>query len=326
MAGSTRRHKLRLSIFFKAIAFPFRNSLTLMKLGFFPALIAIAIGYAAEAAYPMDAVSQLSPGSMRNLTVSAISNIALTIAGIIFAVGIHRLIIAGEPARWTIVRFGSAEFAYSLVVLFFFILCVVEYFSLAFALWAFDGLPEAALSSGWLTPEDPSFLGYLTVLLFAASQFTPEVRVAIWVGIFLVTIWIWARLALMFPHAAITGQMSGGVSWTSMRGNFWRLVIICMVLALIVATIYLLILTPLFVGWFGSFTPTSPPSEPDLTFSDWGILIGITQTFLDAIALAMFVALFSYAYKNLVIGENEASGADPVRDRRVMAMGGDVGH
>jgi hypothetical protein len=108
------------------------------------------------------------------------------------------------------------------------------------------------------------------------------------------TIWPTVRLALVFPHAAITGRVSFGESWAAMRGNFWRMIGVGALLAI---TVYLLLMVFVFVmamliaalkGALGAF------------------IFSLLYLLLFGLQFSMFVALMSYIYMALL------QGAEPI--------------
>ena len=93
--------KLRATVLDDGVIFTAGNAGALMRLGLMPLLCAFVGSSLAALVYPSAAVSQ----------------ILYTLAGVIFAVGVHRMIIREETPGWVILRFGSREFAYAGILL-----------------------------------------------------------------------------------------------------------------------------------------------------------------------------------------------------------------
>lgn len=114
-----------------------------------------------------------------------IGYIANGVAGVIFAGRIHRTIIEGGKREGNTLRVRARDFSYMGLVLLYIL---------------------AARLFGVL--ED------MFVWLLGASA---EVVLG---GLY---VWLVLRLMLVFPHVAVTGEISFGLSWWAMRGNIWRL-------------------------------------------------------------------------------------------------------
>lgn len=102
-------------------------------------------------------------------------------------------------------------------------------------------------------------------------------------------IWPTVRLALVFPHAAVTGQLSFSESWAMTRGNVWRLIGLIVLLAIIVCLIMALGLV---------ITSTFFALNGPLGF----VIFSLLDLVLGGLQFSMFVALISYIYKDLIQG------------------------
>jgi hypothetical protein len=101
MNDAADARKLRAHVIDDAIIFTAGHPLALVRLGLVPLLCAFLGSNAAALVYPGTEVSR----------------ILYALAGIIFAVGVHRMIVRDENPGWVIFRFGTGELAYVGVIL-----------------------------------------------------------------------------------------------------------------------------------------------------------------------------------------------------------------
>lgn len=303
-------NSLSIGIFKRAFMFPFRNPGAVLRIGLFPALITLAVIYILFSSV----VPQFSGGApedeMRQLTetmrwIGIPIQILYVVIVSIFAVGIHRLIVRDEYPGWTIFRFGRYELAYAAMLLFFFVLYLVQQYAFLGVAWALGMVPASLLEP---YPTDPQ-----AVLATYRQVMTPQL-IGLLVVVVAISVWINVRLALAFAHAAVTGQLSLSASWNAMRGNFWRFVVAFLILAVIVIIVYfvagtLLTLAGTFL-WIAVYGPPEPPADPmpidsmlNTMFWVYVIMIPVMGFFA-----AMFIALLSYAYKQLVEGRSVETG------------------
>lgn len=294
----------------ESIVFPFRHVVTVLKIGLFPALTAILAPYAVLAAYdffwPVNTSSSDMPDWQWFIeTVSAISIVSAIIcpvAAVIFAVGIHRYIIRGERPGWILFRFGRNEIAYATVVII--TLCIYFLFKYGFAIALF------ALSVG-----DIHRLLAIDPLQDLPLWQLPRHIQLFWAVTICLLIYLSVRLSLAFPHGAVTGTVSFRRSWSATRGNFWRFMIMIL--------LFLLPFLLAVIAYMGSFAVFSfqslfPLPIPGQSAEHIGsqlihtlLLFNSISVPVEGIFLAMFVALISYTYKNLVPSEAELSQQDP---------------
>jgi hypothetical protein len=263
-----------------ALLFPFRHPLALLRLGLVPGLIAAAICYALFRAFwpvaaPFDS-PQAKQEAFQALLLGWIGiNVVLGIVGVIVAVGIHRLIVNGEQPGWVLFRFGRYELAYAGALLAVIIIYSIGPTLVGALLAALtgqdapplpsDGSPTAEQVLAWWEAINPFFILGLVVI-----------------GLLL---WLQIRLALIFPHAAVTGRISFGVPWRAMRGNFWRFVGAGLLLMLVLMSMWLLI-TTIAIG-----------SQPPGGFPYTGLALALA---MFVIMSAIGVAFISYVYRDLV--------------------------
>jgi hypothetical protein len=275
MAGIQSGRKLPLSIVGQAALFPFKNFMAVARLGLLPALISAAILYAASLAAPLIGAQPLFRILALLLEVIVVS---------VVAVGIHRLILRAEQPEWAVPRFRDYELAYGATVMMFAAMSLVMKGAVQYlaANPAAQG-PVQLLDKliGWLWSDL-----YIHLLIRGASPG----RIAIIVLLAGVVIWPAVRFALVFPHAAVTGQVSFGVSWAATRGNFWRLIGVIVLLSII---LYLLSMA------FGLVIATVVLALKNLLGVFIVSLLGLLWIGLQ---FSMFVALISYIYKDLIQG------------------------
>jgi hypothetical protein len=303
-------NSLSIGIFKRAFMFPFRNLGAVLRIGLFPALITLAVIYILFAGIipqfaggtPEDQMRQLME-TMRWISIPL--QILYIVVVSIFAVGIHRLIVRDEYPGWTIFRFGRYELAYAAMLLFLFVLYLVQQYAFLGTAWALGMIPASFLEP---YPADPS-----AVMASYREVVTPAL-IGLLVAFVAVSLWINVRLALAFAHAAVTGQLSLSASWNAMRGNFWRFVAAFVILAVLVVIVYfvagiVLTLAGTF-AWMAVYGPPEPPADPMPTQNMLNTMFWIYVITVPVMGFfsAMFIALLSYAYKQLVEGRNIEAG------------------
>lgn len=301
---------LSIGLFKRAFMFPFRNFGALLRIGLFPALIALAVIYVLFSGV----VPQFSGGTpeeeMRQLmqTMQWIGiplQILYIVIVSVFAVGIHRLIVRDEYPRWTIFRFGRYELSYAAMLLFFFVLYLVQQYAFLGTAWALGMIPASLLEP---YPADPE------AVMATYRQVATPALIGLLIAFIAVSIWINVRLALTLAHAAVSGQLSLSASWNAMRGNVWRFIAAFVILTIIVIIVYFVAGTLLTIAgaaiWIGVYGPPEPPADPmpissllNTLFWTYVIMIPVMGFFS-----AMFIALISYAYKQLVEGRSAEAG------------------
>lgn len=302
---------LNIGIFKRAFMFPFRNFGALLRIGMIPALIVLAVIYVIFASIaPHLSVPTTPEDDMRRLMqvmswVTIPLQILYVVIASIFAVGIHRLIIRGEYPSWVIFRFGRYELAYAAMLVFFILLYVVEQYAFLGTGWALGMIPAQLLKP---YPDNPQ------AMMTAYRQImTPELLVLL-LAAGAVSLWINVRLSLSLAHAAVTGELSLALSWRAMRGNFWRLAIASLILFVIVAITYFVVGTLVAIAgtaiWIAAYGPPQPP-EPNASFSsalDTMFWVYVVLVPVMGFFASMFIALLSYAYKELVEQRDADSG------------------
>ena len=189
MSVTDNGRALRDNVVCDAIDFAVDNFNALMRLGLVPMLGAFLLSHLAALVYSGLVINQILYG----------------VAGVIFAVGIHRMIIGDENPNWILFRFRRQELAYTGLVL----LCI---------LLAGFGM--------YLKQSFTSLFGSTTDTLIYGIRFKAPLTPALVVlggSSAALAIWVFLKLVLVFPHAAITGEISLGQSWNATTGNFWRL-------------------------------------------------------------------------------------------------------
>ncbi len=169
MSETVRVRRLRADLVYAAFDIVMANGGALIRLGLIPALGAFLGSCFAALFYPGAEIGQILYG----------------VAGIIFAVGFHGIILEDDRPGWIAFRFRDRELAYAALVLLYIL--------------------AASLAK---------LLSKLFVWLLGSPA-----RIIVG-GLF---VWVVLRLVLMFPHAAKTGEISFNPSWDAMKGNIWRL-------------------------------------------------------------------------------------------------------
>lgn len=207
-------------IFWEAVAFPFKNLLSLIQIALIPWLITEALYWTLLKLFP-GLSWPLFPQLFSDLIGGPISIIYYAFFAM-FAVAIHRMIILGERPGWLIYRFGRNELAYAVTVIAanallfsvpgFVIVQTIDYFGIRFTSWMWTGMVVCVI-----------ILSYLMI-----------------------------RLLLIYPHAAVTGRMSFSATWGAMKGNVadtFIVLVIAHILAACILTPPFFIIAPLFADY-----------------------------------------------------------------------------
>jgi hypothetical protein len=288
MADAQIRRKLRIGRLNDALAFPFQNSLPLLRLGLIPGLAVIVFNVAAFSLLPRYASAVISLEDARR----AAENYQLFywlwmgvwfFAIAVFFVGVCRLILRGERPGW-LPRFRRYELAF---------LTALALLALLGALYGMAGYAVLSPLDAYLEQQpDPA-----SAMLLAAAL----VEFAVW----LLMIFLYVRLALLLPHATATGVISPAVSWRGTRGNFWRFVLAFLLLLLIAAALWMglglvsMVAVAMVEGVLGVLAPGGGVlrGAPLLgTMAIWMLILAP----MIGIILAMVMAFLAYAYKDLV--------------------------
>jgi hypothetical protein len=152
--------------------------------------------------------------------------------------------------------------------------------------------------------------------MIALRIFQPGLPLALQVAVTLLMIgfiWLYLRLSLTFPHAAVTGSIAPGVSWRATRGNLWRLILAVLLLGLIVM---LIVMVLAFVGGFafaaivdamGGMQPQQSGQVVQSADVFRQMLISLAIGIpVMGLMFASFAAFMSHAYNQLVSGEEPA--------------------
>jgi hypothetical protein len=254
-----------------AIVFPFENIGAVIKLGLFPVIFALIIIFTAFAAMVPSAINVQSPQDLEQLQLSLIPaqiimQLTIIIFGSIFAVGVHRFIILRTPPAWTFFRFRKYELYYILANIVIVVVLILTYFASYLVLYY---LLSVDLAYNPDTPPSPALLIVLFLLF----------------GLYM---WIYSKLILALPNAAITGHLSLATSWHALKGNFWRFVGFGIVIILAYMLLYLILIILVMV------LLAIIPSQI------FAILLNLALMFLFPLAGTAFVAYLSFVYKQLV--------------------------
>lgn len=282
MADIGGNRKIHMNIVTKAVLFPFENLLGIIRLGLLPTLIATAVVYAVyrytdPINWPPRSVQEIGQLTRSLLPLRVIASLSTIFVGTLVAVGIHRLILRGERLDWTVIRFRKYELAYV-------------------------SIPLTLLAASYIVPFISRLLGAPDVTGFNGISYLYSgwyVHLAVFIFIVL-WLWIYIRLALVFPHAAVTGEISFGKSWTAMKGNFWRFIGAVVLLGIIMIPVSVLFSSMfpalLTLGWKGGGANTGGAFDP----IGHMLVLTLLMVPLNGVLLSMFVALISYIYKDLV--------------------------
>lgn len=253
-----------------AIAFPFENITAVIKLGLFPFLLSIVAIVAIFLIFMPNMADLQGPDALERMgrvlvPMQILIQLVIIVFASMFAVGIHRHIVLGQQASWIFFRFRKYEL--------FYILTTIVIFGIMFALFVavFFLLPAFAPS---LAPGTEGDVSIPLILIL----------VAVWAFF----IWLYVKLILALPNAAITGRISLARSWNALRGNVWRFIGFSLVILLSY------FVPMLFLSMIGTGL---------LQAQAFPFVIGALNMVLMFISLLMgvsFLAFLSYVYRQLV--------------------------
>jgi hypothetical protein len=267
----------------EAIAFPFQNIGAVIKLGLFPFLLAVVAIFTIFVDFAPGNIDVQAPDAIPQLERAPLPDQLLTqliviILGSIFAVGIHRHIVLGQPASWVFFRFRKYELFYILISIVILALMSAFFWAVFFLLTNFAS--ELAFLPG----------KSLAILIFIAD----------WV----IYIWLYVKLILALPNAAITGRISLATSWHALRGNVWQFIgyTLVIVLSYIVPIFFLTLIGGALFETQGSL----------LIALVLNLLVIVASVFLGV----SFLAYLSYVYRQLI--------AKPAQDAWTAQNGGAI--
>lgn len=291
----TWARKLPISIAWRSFGYVLRNFGSVMKIGFLPLLLVVAVYTLAFIYFPPEMVNvggQMVPSQQLwlSLAITPINLLAMTM----FVVGVHRLAVLNErPLGFFYIRFQREELRYFIVAVVLavvFIALVAAVTTLTLMVVEFEGAAIPGMSNEMQ-------LGYI-----------------IYVALFVLLFWPLIRIILTFPHAAVAGQIDIGVSWRAMRGNFWRFVLISLMVAVLAMIIYIITASIIGIAAFGltmllaDTTPGAISQEPStgqlilIAAIPVGLIV-ILVGFLQAVS----VTTLSLCYKALITRNYETT-------------------
>lgn len=312
MTESDTRRQLDIGVAGAAIVFPFKNIPALVQIGLAPGLIAAAICLLIYRFMWPSGIEANTPEEMRRLQEAfypgdLLIQITLYVLGIVFAVAVHRYIVRGEHPGWLIFRFGRNELAYAATLLIFGAIYMIIPTLLLSIAWILGFVPAAIFDAQIL--QDPDSAQRL-LREFASPAFLTFVFI-LWIFL----IWLQFRLALMFPHAAVTGRISLSVSWNAMRGNFWRFVGAAILVLLGIMIIYFAAMFAglLALGFLGLLNnlELQVPGEATQAANNIYVIFFLGAGFVSLLAVlaTIGIAFISYIYRDLVEEPAETSAA-----------------
>lgn len=270
--SSKRDHSLEPTL--AAIGFVCRKASIILWIGIPPALLSLIVTYAIHREWIPGALFEINAPSRLPPSMAWVETIVDGICLTLFAVGVHRLVLRQELVAGIPLRLRRYELAYAGTLILF---AAAE----TLIVLIVGGIVSAL--------GEPVPAQWMVVLTAAAPV------------IIIVGIWVHIRLALIFPHAALTGRIDPRPSWRAMRGNVYRFFAGAVVLGLFCAAVQipiLLALTELDRYW---------------TNAAWVMFAGpVIIVMLRGLAVAMIIAFVSYTYQALVLlaDQTDADGLE----------------
>lgn len=303
------RGKLPISIAWRAFGYVFRNFGAVVRVGFIPLLLTVSI-YALIFIYfpPQAEYINGQPREVPNIPIAIVHMLINILISTMFVVGIHRLAILNErPPSLFYIRFQREEIKYLVTAL----ITVIGFF-LLFAI--IGGLGYLAVMGVGLQ-EVADYFQSPEILAFFTSPLGIATGIALYIAIILLVMWPAARLILAFPHAAITGKIDFGLSWRTMRGNYWRYIAAVLIFSLIAIVAYVILIAVVSVAIYGLVQIVPQESVPGAIGqgdSNWQSTVVLSVTiflftvivgFLQAAAITMI----SMSYQALILRNYETA-------------------
>jgi hypothetical protein len=279
--------KLDLGIIQDAVLFPFRHPFAVLRLGLVPILIfltatQVLISHLILFASEMTSSSWIAAGLSTVLLLLVYP--VLTAA---FAVGICRLILKGETPRWTVLGLGRNERAHAGVVLLLLLLTVA--------------LQTVFAGVGWIAAivHDAGF-GFRALIGLGFAVVSA--------ALFALAFWVYMRLALTLPHAAMSGERSLRTSWNAMDGHFWRFAAALLIVSGLGAMLSLLLMAPIMIAGALATEVLAPDYGP------WFLTVRMIMLMpVTLLILSMLIALIAYAYRDLVARDSEPHRGEGIK-------------
>jgi hypothetical protein len=254
------------------IGFVFRKAPILLWIGLPPALLSLVATYAIYQVWVPGVWIDVPGASRLPHSLAWVEVVVNGICATLFAVGVHRLVLRQELAPGIPVRLRRYEVAYAGTLIMF---AAVDWLLGLVIVGVANALPDGAFQL-ILTP------------------------VAVLIVIF--GIWVHVRLALVFPHAALTGRIEPPVSWRAMKGHVENFLLGGLALALFCTAVEIGFLI-VFV-WAEPYWPNAP----------WTLVArSLAMIVVWGLVVAMLTAYVSYTYQALVplAGRTDAESREP---------------
>jgi len=256
------------------ISFVFRKAPILLWIGLPPALLSLAVTYAIYRVWVPGVLIDVHAASRLPPSLAWVEVIVNGICATLFAVGVHRLVLRQELAPGIPVRLRRYELAYA---------GTLSLFAAAELLF---GLIIAGVVNA--VPDGATPLGTLILL-----------PVAVVLAFFV--IWVHVRLALVFPHAALTGRIELPVSWRAMKGNVEKFIFGGLALLLLCAAVQIGVL--IFFTRVETYWPNAP----------WTMIASqLAMIVVWGLVVAVITAYVSYTYQALVPLADQSGGESQV--------------
>ena len=282
-----------------AIGFAWNNFFTLIRIGWFPILISTFFSYVGDlAALPVMPVwaTQINPA------IFQISYVLAFVCWAIFAVSVHRMILVEQeaPSGFFYFRVTGDEIRYALAPI------------------VIGIIPALIMGGGYLILS-----GSVEFLEAAVDTARPDAtniediagwRVAMFILSLVMASYVYLRLVLSLPIIAAENKFGLFRSWSLTSGNFWRMILVYLLLGLTLAIVYFgITLAVLLLGASGAGLGISPTDGGVGTT----ITIGAALTgagfgfFLNFVGTVIFIAVLSFMYQALT--DEGISASDRVK-------------
>jgi hypothetical protein len=290
--------KLPVGIGVKSFEYVLRNFGSVMRIGFLPLLLVLAVYILAFVYFPPQLVT--TPEGVQVMQQEWWVSLAITpvqlLASTMFVVGVHRLAVLDErPSSFFHLRFEREEVRYLLtgiILAAVFMALVAVITGFVIAVYG-DQIQQLAM---------PGMPAELVVAYLA------------YVVLFLLALWPLSRIILAFPHAAVAGRIDFGVSWRAMKGNFWHMVLIFIIVSALMLVFYIIVILIIGIAAVGAAllagagAPTPGSLETGLSTWQTVLIFAVPATLLFlfiGFVQAVFVVMISFSYKALVLGTYE---------------------
>jgi hypothetical protein len=229
--------------------------------------------------------------------------IASTLLSAIIAVSIHRLILLDDrrPGTFFYLRLSKQEWLYILAWIVYFVALILAFTPLFGHMIYIGG--EQLRTANMDDPETAK-------RVFTAMFQDPRTGIALALACLLALV-VLVRFGLVFPLIVAEDRLSFGRSWALTRGNFWRLIVFWILVAILGTVLLLFLMSVVGLAIGGIVLALLSGSQAVGALGVLVLMVPAAIGFLVyfVVAVTIFVAALSFSYQALA-GETAPAAAE----------------